>query len=119
MEAKQIPTIKINFKKPLDHKTYPVSGAWGGPTPQGDILCNFYIEHTEIPDSLELEVDLATGKPKEKVTDSGKVYVREILTSLLLRPDIAISIGKWLIRKAEDVTKARHLETQETKGTIQ
>ena len=119
MEAKRIPSIKINFMKSPHHKTHPVSGVWGGATPQGDIHCNFYIEHPEIPATMDLEMDMATGKAIEKIPKSEKVYVREILTSVILRPDIAMSIGKWLIKKAETIHRSRQLSTQEPRGTIQ
>lgn len=119
MTLKGTPSIRINFKKSPDHKTHPVSGVWGGATPQGDILCNFYIEHLETPPTMELEVDLATGKAIEKIPENQKAYVREIMTSVVLKPEIARSIGKWLIDKADNIKKSRQLVTQKPSGTIQ
>ena len=30
-------------------------------------------------------------------------YIRELQTSLVMRPDVALSVGQWLIREAEKV----------------
>ncbi|MBW1865789.1 MAG: hypothetical protein JRI64_09200 [Deltaproteobacteria bacterium] len=119
MEIKKAPAVKIKFEKAPDHKTYPVSGVWGGATPQGDILCSFFVEHLAIQDTMELEFGMESGKTIDKNPKDEKVYVREILTSLLVRPDIALSIGTWLISKAEAIKKSRQINTQETKRTIQ
>ena len=119
MEVKKPPTIKINFRKTPDHKTHPVSGVWGGATPQGDIVCNFYIEHLEVPNTMELEINVATGKAIEKIPDGEMAYTREILTSVVLRPDIAMSIGKWLISKAEGIKKSRQPNADSAKHTLQ
>ena len=119
MEIKKAPAIKIRFNKAPDHRTHPVSGVWGGATPQGDILCNFYIEHPEVPETMELEIDVPTGKTTEKLPENGISYVRDILTSVVLRPDIALSIGRWLISKAEAVNKTRQIKTKNTTQTLQ
>ncbi|RLC11949.1 MAG: hypothetical protein DRI24_18040 [Deltaproteobacteria bacterium] len=119
MEIKKAPAVKIKFEKSPDHKIHPVSGIWGGATPQGDILCHFFVEHQELPEILELEFDVKSGKTVETGQKEEKIYLREILTSLVIRPDIAMSIGTWLISKAEAIKKSRPLNTQEAKRTIQ
>lgn len=119
MEIKQAPAVKIKFTKSPDHTTHPVSGIWGGATPQGDILCHFFVEQLELPEVVELEFDVDSGKSVEKKKIEEKVYLREILTSLVIRPDIAKSIGTWLIRKAEAIEKSRQQNPQAVKRTIQ
>jgi len=119
MEIKKAPAVKIKFEKSPDHKTHPVSGVWGGATPQGDILCHFFVEHLAIQDTMELEFDLVSGKTIDKNPTDEKIYVREILTSLLVRPDIARSIGTWLTSKADAVKRSRQITTQDTQRTIQ
>ena len=37
-------------------KLLPASGAMGGPTPTGDFVCYFYMEHLELPAEMEQEV---------------------------------------------------------------
>ena len=119
MESKRTPAIRINFLKSPDHKTYPVSGVWGSATPQGDLHCNFYIEHLNIPESFEIEMDMVSNKATEKMAPDEKVYTREILASFVLKPEIAMSIGKWMIQKAEMITRSRKLAAQEPRGTLQ
>lgn len=54
-----------------------------------------------------------------KIDQDEKVYTREILASFILKPEIAMSIGKWMIHKAEMITRSRKLAVQEPRGTIQ
>lgn len=119
MNIKKAPAVNIRFNKSPDHKTHPVSGVWGGATPQGDIMCHFFVEHLELPDIMELSIDVESGTTIEKSPKEDKVYLREILTSLVIRPDIAKSIGAWLISKAEAIEKSRQVNVQGANRTIQ
>lgn len=119
MSSEGIPGLKIKFRYCSDHRTFPASGAWGGPTPQGDIICNFYIEYQSIPDHLSIEFGKQSQAKKETQHREDDHYVREITTSVTLRPDIAISVGKWLIKQAEGVKEARQFALEQTEGTIQ
>lgn len=119
MDIKKAPAVKIKFKKSSEHNTLPVSGVWGGATPQGDIMCHIFVEHLQLPDIMELEIDVPSGTTIEKTKREEKTYLREILTSLVIRPDIAKSIGAWLISKAEAIEKSRQASVQEGSRTIQ
>lgn len=92
--------VKIYFTKAKDYKIAPANGAWGGITPQGDIAVDFYIEKGNIPDSLNYTIDEKTKEIKEEKREGNK-QIRELQYGLLIRPDIAYIIGKWLIKKAE------------------
>lgn len=111
--------LKIRFKKSKDHKIYPASGIWGGPTPQGEILCNFFVEYPDTPDHLIIKVDKDGRNLKEEPNRKEGAYTREITNSILLQPDTAISIGKWLVNQAENISKTRKLLLKKVKGTVQ
>lgn len=93
--------LNIAFKKGPEYKIFPATGAYGGPTPQGEILCNFYVEYRESPESITLEID-ARGKTQEvERKHAPQNFVRELQVGILLRPDIARSIGNWLIQNSD------------------
>jgi hypothetical protein len=94
--------IKISFEKSKDFKLFPATGAWGGPNPQGEIVCNFFVEHRNHPEELTLHVDGQTGKVKKEDRKEGPL-VRELQVGVIMRPDIARSVGEWLIKKADEV----------------
>ncbi len=50
------------------------------------------------------DVDPQTTKIKEAKSDvTENDYIREIQTSIVMRPDVAVSVGKWLVKEAEKV----------------
>jgi len=93
--------IKIYFEDSPHYRLIPVTGAWGGPNPTGEIVVDFFVERTEPPEVLTLEID-EFGKPEEKERSTQRT-IRERQVGLVLRPDIALSIGNFLIEKANSV----------------
>ena len=103
MEKKPGQSINIKFTKTPDYKIIAATGAFGGPTPQGEILCNFFIEYKEPPEFLEIEIGERGGIVKETEKIANDYYNRELQIGVLLRPDIAKSVGDWLISHADKV----------------
>jgi hypothetical protein len=103
MEKLDKKLVSVEYKKTSDYKIVPATGAYGGPTPQGEILCNFYIEYQLPPDSIELEINPIKGTSKEIDKVAKGSYARELNTGVLMRPDIAKTIGEWLIQQANAV----------------
>ncbi len=95
-----MPEIKIAFKKAPDYRLIPVTGAWGGINPQGEIIFDLYVEKLEIPESVKIRVE--PGRPPTEIAREGQVHVRECQIGVVVRPDIARSIGEWLIQKANE-----------------
>ena len=94
--------VEVAFVKSNEFRTIAATGAWGGPNPQGEIVCSFYVERQQFPDELVVETDPMTKKPIEK-TKKQKL-VREMQVSVIMRPDIAKSIGEWLVNNAKQVS---------------
>ena len=109
MEAPSKKTLEVKFEKSPDFKIVPATGAWGGPTPQGELLCNFYVEYTEIPESIKLEITDGFSKETERIPTD--LLVRELQIGIIMRPDIAKSIGEWLIKNAEEIMTRPHLNS--------
>jgi hypothetical protein len=95
-----MPEIKIKFTKARDYKIIPATGAWGGISPQGEVVFDFYVEKLESPETLRIKVE--PNRPVEELERLGEVPVREAQIGVVLRPDIAHSIGQWLIEKAKE-----------------
>ena len=99
--AEKTQKLKIVFHTAEGYRILSASGVWGGVTPQGDVLAEFFVERREHPDSLTLEVK--EGKGHETDRSGGDTIIREMQIGITMRPDIAFSIGNWLIEKARSV----------------
>jgi hypothetical protein len=99
MEDQGKKSLSIKFTKSPDYRVVAATGAWGGLTPQGELFCNLFIEHNAPPESVELEVGPISAKEVRKI--SSHDMVREFQVGIVMRPDIAKSIGEWLVNNAE------------------
>jgi hypothetical protein len=91
--------INVRFHHAPDHRTYHASGVWGGHTPQGDVIASFFFEHQALPQGLVVELDEA-GNPGPTERLGGSEFVREVVTSVVMSPAVALSVGKWLVERA-------------------
>jgi len=98
--------IKIFFRRNPDFKMMPVSGVWGGLTPQGNVYCDFFFEKAEIPENVVMEVGEGAVPAKEVGRNpQTQMFIREVVVGLSMQPEIARSIGQWLIDKADEFKK--------------
>jgi hypothetical protein len=110
MAENGISKLNISFEKSKVFKFIPATGAWGGPNPNGEIICNFFIEHRRHPKELNVEIESKTGKVK-KEERKGESLIRELQVGIIMRPDIAKAVGEWLIKKADEViTTPEHID---------
>ena len=105
--------VKIFFRKSDDYRVYPVSGIWGGITAQGMLACDFFVEKVDTPESVNVSMDDESGQVQEVSRFPAEPYVtREVLMGIMVRPEVARSIGQWFISKADEfdrnVSKFRH-----------
>lgn len=91
--------IKVTTKKSDDYRVHPVSGARGGPTAQGYVKLDFYIEYVEDPTAITLTFSDPLSQPTETVADEGR-FVRESVTAVMMPPEIALSVAKLIEEKA-------------------
>lgn len=92
--------ISITYEKSPDCKSVAATGIYGGPNPQGEIICNFYLEEQALPKGY-LIVDETTGEVIKEEIDSFVEARREVQVTVVLRHDIAKKIGQWMIEKAD------------------
>lgn len=104
MENPDEKKIKVLFSRSRDYRTVSATGIYGGPTPSGEILCNFFIEHVIFPDELEITLAPTGEKESEKqLFREGKSFIREIQIGVMMSPHVAKSIGEWMIQRAEEL----------------
>lgn len=91
--------VEVVFKRATDYRVIPATGAWGGVSPHGEVVVDLFVEASENPDQLVLEVE--EGKPPTEVKRSETRIARESQIGVVMRPDIAYSVGQFLIEKAK------------------
>jgi hypothetical protein len=89
--------VTVFYEKNEYYRLLPGTGAFGGPTPTGDVVIEFFVERQTAPDKIILEIAPPAAK---EIKREGVRIIREIQVGILLRPDRAHSIGKWLMEKA-------------------
>ena len=92
--------LKYKFKVSPDYQRISATGAWGGVSPQGEIIFDLTLDSYANPDSLEMTI--VDGKETNEIRTGFDGIIREAQVGVVLRPDIAYSIGKWLIQKAKE-----------------
>jgi hypothetical protein len=89
--------VIVKFTKAKDYRNVPATGAWGGISATGEITFDFFVEKSEAPEVIELEVDDVSTT---EVSRSPEMIVRESQVGIVIRPDIAYTIGDWLMKTA-------------------
>lgn len=92
--------ITFHFKKSPDFKTALATGIYGGPTIQGLININFFVDRPPLPKSVSHEIDgERIGAEVEKEVKNG--LIREVHSGILLDVNTAKSVVEWLNDKIE------------------
>ncbi len=98
--------VKIKYREAPYYRRVGSTGIFGGPTPNGELLCNFFIESRVYPDEVEIQIN-DNGSTVENASYREKdLFYRELQFGVLLPPHTAKVIGEWLIRRADEMMKA-------------
>jgi hypothetical protein len=95
--------VKITFTVAPHYRLLAATGVWGGPTPNGEIVIDFVVDRAAPPDYVTVEVD-EFGNAKEKPIMELRT-IRERQVGIVMRPDIALAIGNFLIEKSNLLLK--------------
>jgi hypothetical protein len=98
-----IKNISIVTEKAKNAPTLPVTGAWGGPSPDGsNLVIHFFIEGAALPNIITVTPD-ENGIMNPDLGDkiSRGDYFREIQATFVMTPHVAEAIGNWLIEKSK------------------
>ena len=109
MEPQEKKKFSIVIERNKNAITVPVTGAWGGVSPDGSaIIAHFFIEYQTTPNSITFEIDEeGRGNPDLGHAISRGDGTREIQATFMIPPERAISIGQWLIEKGTRALQTR------------
>jgi hypothetical protein len=95
--------VRVRAKRDEGHRIIPASGVWGGVTPQGMIYFDLFLEKPETPAETLITIDEKTGQRMEQpVLPEEPCLERLLLMGITVRPEVARSIGQWLIERADE-----------------
>lgn len=98
--------IAFHYLKTYNYRTYHVDGIFGGPTPNGNIYMELFVERMPTPREVHHKVN-QDGTLGEEIQRAGKEgLVREIEAGLVFDLATAEQIQKWLSNKI-DILKQR------------
>jgi len=101
---------RIRFKYIFESNYNPIftNGTYGGVTPQGQIVANFFFERNPIPYSEEREI-MEDGKLSEPIIsepdNGGIVVVRYVNNGIIFTLEHAKIFNKWLAEKIKVLEK--------------
>ena len=92
--------------------SYPVGGAYGGPTPDGTaVVAHFYIEYVATPYHLRYD-KVKEGDTERVLLETEEKFAsnditRELQTTVFMTPEVAMTIGQWLVEKGQAAKNRR------------
>lgn len=96
--------VKFVFRKSDDYQQCFVNGAYGGFTPHGDLVCDFFFEFKEMP--TEQEANIYAGSDKLEYiageTPDAIKFIREVKLGVIMSPQKVIDLRNWLDKKIEE-----------------
>jgi hypothetical protein len=104
-------SVTVAYREREGKPTIPVGGAYGGPSPDGaNIVVHVYVEYGTVPTIITAQAD-AAGRVNVEQGEAIKRSdgTREVLATLVLAPEVAASVGRFLIEKAEAALEVRKM----------
>lgn len=95
--------LNVFYKRDDNYRLIPVTGIYGGITPQGLISADLFVDKPSTPEHITVSID-ERGNATESAISRQDV-TRELLVGLLVNPQIARVMGSWLISKADEYDK--------------
>lgn len=100
--------VHFSYERSRDFKIHPANGVWGGVTPRGDFLMEFYVESHFTPDvvvnKITPEGKLAEEEKREipsKVPPEDIAIRRVLQFGVLVSVEQALSIADWIKDKVK------------------
>lgn len=103
------PSIKFKYVFTYDYNPVYVNGAHGGISPRGEIIANFYLERTPLPNELVHEISPEGGiSPEPSKTDPENLngtLVRYVSNGIVLNYQNARELHAWLGDKVAELER--------------
>jgi hypothetical protein len=107
------PELKFKYSFADDYNPVYVNGAHGGLTPRGELVVNFYLERTGLPNAIIHEITPAGALGAEiaqEPADANNTLVRFIEAGIILNGENARIFHAWLgerIKELDSMEKAK------------
>ncbi len=96
--------IKIKYVFNDEYNPKYVNGAYGGVTPQGDLVLNFYFERLPIPNSVTHIInDDGTLGEITAIHPQESIVIRYIQNGVILNLNSARQLQMWLSEKIDQM----------------
>lgn len=110
--------VKFKYKFDQNYNPKYVNGAYGGISSMGEIIINFYLERTPLPEFQKEEIFLEDGVYKKKVVevspnDLEASSVRFIDTGVIFNITTAKSVHHWLGEQIKILEELSSLKKEE------
>jgi hypothetical protein len=101
--------LSLVIEKSKNAQTMAVTGAWGGPSPDGsNIIAHFYVESHALPNIINIKADeLGKFDPNKGEQIMRGDLTREIQAVIVMAPEVAVSVGKWLEENGRMLLESR------------
>jgi hypothetical protein len=102
MPDKKANSFTIHYQERADKPTIPLTGAYGGSTPDGNaVVFHVYVDHLTVPSHVTHPVD---GSGNVRLSAGSEVkrseLTREIQATLVMAPEAAAALGDFLVKQA-------------------
>lgn len=96
--------VKFIYRKTADYKQYFVNGAYGGFSPRGDFICDFFLEFKEFPMEQEGNINPETAQVDIIPIQSPETaeIIREVRLGIVMSPQQMIHLRDWLDKRIVD-----------------
>lgn len=98
--------ITFQFEKDPEYRIITANGAWGGITPRGELKFDLFFEHVDLPEEITYMATPDGLGPEISRTPNPAPITREALIGVVMTPENAENLGRWLLEKTSVLRKA-------------
>lgn len=95
--------VHFQFTKDPEYRVVYANGAFGGPTPRGDIKFDLFIEYGGSPEEVVHSMTPDGLGPEVERSPEQMPFVRESQIGVIMSLGQAKSFGHWLLSKVSEV----------------
>lgn len=105
--------ITFRFEKDPEYRVVTANGAWGGITPRGDMKFDLFFEHIDLPEEINYMATPDGLGPETSRNPTPAPITREVLIGVVMTPENAENLGRWLLEKVGQYKKKEQPEAGE------
>ena len=97
--------ITFQFERDPEYRVITTNGAWGGITPRGEMKFDLFFEHIDLPEEITYLATPDGLGPEVKRSPSPAPISRVAMAGVVMTPENAENLGRWLIEKVAQFKK--------------